>query len=110
MFGNVYRRGDVYELKAPKRSVGHEQHGRRYGVILQSDNLPLSTVIVAPTSTGRNPASFRPEVEINGATTRVLVEQLMSIDAELRLGRWVGHLGHSDMEAISQASRILLDL
>ena len=43
-------RGDVYRFRFPK-GVRHEQHGDRYGVVVQADEfLPRSVVIVAPTS------------------------------------------------------------
>ena len=70
-------RGDLYQLKAPRDARGHEQAGARYAVIVQSDDLPLSTCIVALASTGRREASFRPEINVNGTTTRVMVEQLL---------------------------------
>jgi len=44
------------------------------------------TWLVAPTSTGRRAASFRPEIEIDGTMTRVMVEQLTVIDPQTRLG------------------------
>lgn len=84
-------RGDLYQLKAPTDVRGHEQSGSRYAVVVQSDDLPLSTWIIAPTSTGRRPASFRPEIEINGVKTSVLVEQLTVVDPESRLGWIAGH-------------------
>ena len=53
-------RGDVYRFKIPK-SVGHEQHGDRYGVVVQADEfLPRSVVIVAPTSRERSGGVFPP--------------------------------------------------
>lgn len=58
-------RGDLYRLKAQKGLRGHEQAGARFAVVVQSDDLPLSTWLVAPTSTGWREASFRPEIEIN---------------------------------------------
>ena len=61
-------RGDVYELKASRDARGHEQRGNRYAVVVQSDLLPLSTLLVAPTSTSARPTSFRPEIEIDGKT------------------------------------------
>ncbi len=67
-------RGEVFRLKATRNSRGHEQSGTRYAVVVQSDQLPLSTWLVAPTSTSANPATFRPEVQIQGRTTRVLAE------------------------------------
>ena len=58
-------RGDVYRFKLPK-GVGHEQHGDRYGVVVQADEfLPRSVVLVAPTSRSARPASFRPEIDVS---------------------------------------------
>lgn len=82
---------------------GHEQAGARFAVVVQSEDLPLSTWIVAPTSTGRRAASFRPEVEINGTKTRVLVEQLTVVDPETRLGEFAGRLDNSEMCALDLA-------
>ena len=102
-------RGDVHALKAPRRTRGSEQAGSRYAVILQSDLLPLSTVLVAPTSTRAQEASFRPEVVVEGRTTLVLVEQTVAVDPS-RLGPLVGHLTHHEMLDIRDALRIVLDL
>ena len=78
-------RGDVHEFRLP-RGTGHEQQGRRYGVIVQANELlPRSVVLVAPTSRSAKSASFRPEIELLGETTRVLVEQVGAVDAG-RLG------------------------
>ena len=85
------RRGDVVSLRLPP-GVGHEQHGARLAVVLQSDALlPRSTVLVAPTSVGARAASFRPEIEVAGRRTRVLVEQAGAVDVS-RLGRRAGRL------------------
>jgi mRNA interferase MazF len=85
------QRGDIYELRLPK-GVGHEQRGRRLGVVVQSDALlPRSVVLVAPTSASARSASFRPELSIGGQRTRVLVEQLGAIDVN-RLGDRVGRV------------------
>jgi mRNA interferase MazF len=102
-------RGDVHELKAPRDARGHEQRGNRFAVVLQSDLLPLSTLLVAPTSTSARPTSFRPEIEIDGKTTYVLAEQTAAIQPE-RLGRVVGHLSHNEMFAVDAALRTVLDL
>lgn len=74
-------RGDVHELPALRGARGHEQQGRRYVVILQSDDLPLSTMVVAPTSTNARAATFRPEIDVLGLRTLVLVEQATTVDA-----------------------------
>lgn len=103
-------RGDLYRLKAPRDAQGHEQTGPRYAVVIQSDDLPLSTWIVAPTSTGRRAASFRPEIEIDGVATRVLVEQLTAIDPERRLGEFVGRLTNAEQSAVDAALLAVLSL
>ena len=103
------RRGDVYRFRIPK-GIGHEQHGERYGVIVQADEfLPRSVVIVAPTSLSARPATFRPEVEVAGRITRVLVEQLGAVDAQ-RLGRRVGHLSHEEMWGVDDSLTAVLGL
>ena len=102
-------RGDVHELKAPRDARGHEQRGNRYAVVVQSDLLPLSTWLVAPTSTSARPTSFRPEVEVSGKTTHVLVEQTAAVQPE-RLGRIVGHLSHQEMSMVDRALRVVLDV
>ena len=103
-------RGDLYRLKASKNARGDEQSGPRYAVVVQSDDLPLSTWVVAPTSTGRRAASFRPEIEIGGAKTRVMVEQLTVIDPQHRLGEFVGRLAAGEMRAVDSALRAVLAL
>ncbi|MCB0985145.1 MAG: type II toxin-antitoxin system PemK/MazF family toxin [Ilumatobacteraceae bacterium] len=103
------QRGDVYRFKVPK-GVGHEQQGERYGVVVQSDvMLPRSVVVVAPTSRSAKPASFRPEVEVTGGQTRVLVEQLGAIDVQ-RLGRRVGRLTAKEMWSVDDALVVVLGL
>jgi mRNA interferase MazF len=97
-------------LKAPKDAKGHEQSGARYAVVVQSDDLPLSTWIVAPTSTGRRAASFRPEIEVDGVKTRVMVEQLTSIDPQQRLGAFAGRLDAAELRAIDHALLSVLAL
>ena len=103
------RRGDIYSLRLPK-GVRHEQHGRRLGVIVQSDALlPRSVVLIAPTSTSARPASFRPEIEIDNQSTRVLVEQLGAVDVD-RLGDLAGRLTPEEQWGIDTALLTVLDL
>jgi mRNA interferase MazF len=102
-------RGDVHELRSPRGARGHEQTGRRYAVVVQSDLLPLSTLLVAPTSTQARPASFRPEILLGGVTTRVMVEQTAGVDPT-RLGRLVGHLGGAELDDVSRALHVVLGL
>jgi mRNA interferase MazF len=102
-------RGDVYRFRPP-RGVGHEQLGDRYAVVVQADEfLPRSVVIVAPTSRSARTASFRPEANIAGETSRVLVEQLGAVDAQ-RLGELSGHLTHEEIWSIDEALAAILGL
>lgn len=103
-------RGDLYRLKAPRDARGREQAGARFAVVVQSDDLPLSTWVVAPTSTGRRHASFRPEIEIDGVKTRVMVEQLTAVDPQIRLGEFAGRLGVAELRAIDEALLAVLGL
>lgn len=103
------RRGEVYRFRIPK-AVGHEQQGERFGVIVQAaELLPRSLVLVTPTSRSARPASFRPEVEVAGDLTRVLVEQLGAVDVR-RLGRRVGRLMAEEMWSVDDALVVVLGL
>ncbi len=102
-------RGDVYRFKLPK-GVGHEQHGDRYGVVVQAaEFLPRSVVLVAPTSRSARSASFRPEISVNDETTRVLVEQLGAVDTS-RLGNLAGHLSPEELWGVDDALMTVLGL
>jgi mRNA interferase MazF len=103
------RRGDIFALRLPK-GAGHEQKGRRFGVVVQSDAfLPRSVVLVAPTSASAKPASFRPEIEIDGTATRVLVEQVGAVDVQ-RLGGLTGHLSPEELWGVDAALLTVLGL
>lgn len=102
-------RGDVYSFKLAE-GVGHEQHGDRYGVVVQADELlPRSVVLVAPTSRSARSASFRPEIEVAGKMTRVLVEQVGAIDVQ-RLGDLAGHVSREELWGIDDALVTVLGL
>ncbi len=102
-------RGDVYRFKLPK-GVGHEQHGDRFGVVVQADEfLPRSVVLVAPTSRSARAASFRPEIDLAGETTKVLAEQVGAVDAS-RLGEFAGHLSPEELWGVDEALLTVLGL
>jgi mRNA interferase MazF len=102
-------RGDVFRVRLPT-GRGHEQQGPRYAVIVQADELlGLSTAIVAPTSRSAAPATFRPEVEIDGHPTRVLVEQLRAVDLD-RLDRHAGRLTLEEQRSVDAALELVLAL
>lgn len=103
------RRGEIYAVRLPK-GKGHEQLGKRFGVVVQSDAfLPRSVVLIAPTSTSARPASFRPEVEIEGTATKVLVEQVGAVDVT-RLGDLAGRLTPEEQWGVDTAILTVLGL
>ena len=102
-------RGDVHRLRAPRDVRGREQRGARFAVVVQADDLLLSTLLVAPTSQSAVPRVFRPTVQVNGQATQVLVEQTTAVAPE-RLGELVGHLRHHEVEQIDAALRLVLGL
>ena len=103
------RRGDVFELRLPK-AAGHEQRGKRFGVVVQANELlPRSVVVVAPTSGSARPASFRPQIEIRDQDTRVLVEQIGAVDSG-KLGRLIGHVTPEEQWGIDDALLTVLGL
>jgi len=102
-------RGEVYRLRAPKDVRGHEHSGTRYAVVVQSDQLPLSTWLVAPTSTSARAATFRPEIEVGGRMARVLAEQVAAVDPQ-RLGESAGYLTHEELRRVDAALRVVLEL
>jgi mRNA interferase MazF len=78
--------------------------------VVQADALlPRSVVLIAPTSTSARSASFRPEVELRGTTTRVLAELVGAVDST-RLGKLVGHVSPEELWGIDEALLTVLGL
>lgn len=89
---------------------GRVQHGARYAVIVQADDLlRLSTVIICPTSQSTPPASFHPEVTVRDEPTRVMCEMVGAVDAQA-LGTRVGRLALGELRAVEDALALVLDL
>lgn len=102
-------RGDVHRLRAPRGARGNEQRGSRYAVVVQSDDLLLSTTVVAPTSRSAPPRIFRPTLTIGEEQTQVLAEQTAAVTSE-RLGELVGHVSLTELQEINGALRLTLGL
>ena len=89
---------------------GRVQHGSRFAVIVQADDLlRLSTVIICPTSQSTPPASFHAEVTVRDEPTRVMCEMVGVVDAQA-LGERVGHLALTELRAVEDALALVLDL
>ena len=102
-------RGDVHRLRSAQAARGSEQRGARYVVVVQSDDLLLSTLLVAPTSRSAQPRIFRPSIMLGDEQTQVLSEQCTAV-APQRLGELVGHVTRSELESIDAALRLVFEL
>jgi mRNA interferase MazF len=102
-------RGEVFRLPSPRGVRGREQRGARYAVVVQADELSLSTVLVAPTSASARPATFRPLVALEDGETRVLAEQTTVVDPQ-RLGASAGRLDTSELSALDAALALVFGL
>lgn len=103
-------RGEIVWLRSMRGLRGREQRGARYAVIVQSTELlTLSTVVVAPTSTGAQPATFRPEIDIEGVRTRVMVDHLAATDVS-RIGETVRMLSWEELDEVDRAVETVLGL
>jgi mRNA interferase MazF len=78
--------------------------------VLQSDDLTLSTVIVAPTSTRAHPYVFRPEVTVRGEPTRLMLDQLRAVDVEKAIRTRIGRLQPSEMAEVNRILKAVLDI
>jgi mRNA interferase MazF len=95
-------RGAVYRIDLG-RPRGHEQGGRRLGLVMSPAASPLSVATVIPTSTSAGPSIHRPEIDIAGRSTRVLVDQIRSIDTDYVVGEPVDYLTHDQLAAVELA-------
>lgn len=102
-------RGDVHAIALP-RGRGRVQHGPRYAVIVQADDiLALSTVVICPTSRSAPAASFHPEIALREERTRVLCEMVGAVDARA-LGKQAGHLTLDELRDVDEALLLVLGL
>jgi mRNA interferase MazF len=95
-------RGAVYrvDLGVPR---GHEQGGRRYGLVLSPSEMPWSVATIVPTSTSAAKTVFRPELDIAGERTVLLVDQIRTVDVDYIVGEPVDFLHHGDLAAVEKA-------
>ena len=95
-------RGAVYRIDLG-RPRGHEQGGKRLGLVVSPSDSPLSVVTVIPTSTSAGPSIHRPELQIAGRSTRVLIDQIRSIDTRYVVGDPVDYLTRDQLIEIDLA-------
>jgi mRNA interferase MazF len=93
-------RGAVYRVDLGEARRGHEQRGRRYGLVLSPSDMAWSVATIVPTSTQAQPTAFRPEIELGGVPTRFLVDQLRSIDVRFIHGEPAYFLHREELEQV----------
>jgi mRNA interferase MazF len=96
-------RGAVYRVDLGDAKRGHEQRGRRYGVVLSPSSMPWSVATIVPTSTSAQPAVFRPELDLLGSPTRFLADQIRTIDTRFIHGDPVHYLDRDELAEIEHA-------
>jgi mRNA interferase MazF len=95
-------RGAVYRIDLG-RPRDHEQHGKRLGLVVSPSDSPLSVATVVPTSTSAGPSLHRPELEIAGRPTRMLIDQIRSIDIDYIVGDPVDYLTRDELAEVELA-------
>ncbi len=96
-------RGAVYRVDLGDAKRGHEQRGRRLGLVLSPSSMPWNVITIVPTSTTAQPAVFRPSMEITGQQTRFLVDQIRSIDTDYIIGDPVHYLERDELAEVEHA-------
>jgi mRNA interferase MazF len=96
-------RGAVYRVDLGESKRGHEQRGKRLGLVLSPTSMPWSVATIVPTSTSAQEAVFRPSLEIDGQSTRFLIDQIRSIDIDYIVGDPVHYLERDDLAEIEHA-------
>ena len=103
-------RGAVYRVDLGDATRGHEQRGKRLGLVLSPSSMPWSVATIVPTSTTAQPAVFRPSLEIDGQLTRFLVDQIRSIDVSHIHGDPVHYLDRDELAEVEHAATRYLGL
>jgi len=93
-------RGAVYPVDLGDAKRGHEQRGRRLGLVMSIEQNAWSTVTIIPTSTSAQASVFRPEAIIAGRSTRILIDQIRAIDVSYITGELVDYLSRDDMTQV----------
>ncbi|WP_113699792.1 type II toxin-antitoxin system PemK/MazF family toxin [Nonomuraea lactucae] len=103
-------RGAVYRVDLGDAKRGHEQRGRRLGLVLSPTDMSWTVATIVPTSTSARPSVFRPEVELGGRRTRLLVDRIRTVDTSRVHGEPVHYLGRNEMAAVEHALGLYLGL
>lgn len=103
-------RGAVYRINLGDARRGHEQRGRRYGLSISEPLPDWSVTTIIPTSTGAGASIYRPEIEMGGQTTRLLVDQIRTIDISFVEGDPVHFLDWHELAVVETTLKRYLGL
>lgn len=95
-------RGAVYRVDLGEAKRGHEQRGRRFGVVL-SPSGSWSVATIVPTSTSANPTAFRPELKLGETLTCFLADQIRTIDTKYIQGDPEFYLEREELAQVEAA-------
>ena len=90
-------------MALPCGASRHERHGRRLGLVISIEQNAWSTVTIAPTSTSAQVSVFRPEVVVAGRETKILIDQIRTIDVSYVTGELVDYLSRDDMAQVEHS-------
>lgn len=96
-------RGAVYPVDLGDAKRGHEQRGRRLGLVISIQQDVWSTATIVPTSTSAQASVFRPKAMIAGRETLLLTDQIRTIDTEHVRGELVDYLSRDDMAQVEHS-------
>lgn len=96
-------RGAVYKVNLGDEKRGHEQRGRRYGLVISPTSMAWSMATIVPTSRSAQAAVFRPTLELMGVPTRFLVDQIRAVDTRFVDGEPVAYLERDEMAEVEYA-------
>jgi mRNA interferase MazF len=72
----------------------------RLGLVISTEQNAWSTVTILPTSTCAQAATFRPDVVVAGRDTKILIDQIRTIDIRYVSGELVDYLSRDDMAQV----------
>jgi mRNA interferase MazF len=96
-------RGAVYPVDLGDSKRAHEQRGRRLGLVISIEQNAWSVVTIIPTSTSAQASVFRPEVVIAGQHTKILIDQVRTIDVSYVTGELIDYLSQDDMAQVEHS-------
>ncbi|MFD4481533.1 type II toxin-antitoxin system PemK/MazF family toxin [Streptomyces sp. NPDC058471] len=102
-------RGGIYRVDFGEAKRGHEQRGNRYALVVSIQRDSWTVVTVVPTSTQAGAASFRPEIEFGDRATRLLIDQIRTVDTNY-VGELVHYLAADEMAHVNETLGLFLGL